>query len=131
MEPYLVASSLRGIISQRLVRKICTDCKTEYNTTKEELRVLGLSQESNVKLFRGKGCNSCHGTGYRGRTAVHEIMVITEKHRELISRRASSDKLDRVSRDAGMMTLRENCARLVMKGITTVEEMAGAVYLNE
>jgi len=131
VEPYLVASSLRGIISQRLVRKICTDCKTGYNAAKEELRVLGLPSDSSVRLFRGKGCSSCHGTGYRGRTAVHEIMVITEKHRELISRRASSDKLDRVSRDAGMMTLRENCARLVMKGITTVEEMAGAVYLNE
>ncbi len=131
VEPYLVASSLRGVISQRLVRKICTDCKTEYNAAKEEQGVLGLSPDRNVKLFRGKGCNSCLGTGYRGRTAVHEIMVITEKHRELIGRRASSDKLDKVSRDNGMMTLRENCARLVIKGITTVEEMAGAVYLNE
>jgi len=132
VEPYLVASSVRGVISQRLVRKICPDCKTGYKATQEELGILGYPQESEiVEIYKGQGCSSCHRTGYRGRTAVNEIMTVNEKHRELISQRAPSGKLDKVSRKAGMTGLRDNCARLVIKGITSIEEMTGAVYTQE
>lgn len=131
VEPYLVASSLRGIISQRLVRKICPECKKTYKASDEELRVLGLPQGSDVEISRGKGCSSCYRTGYRGRTAIHEIMVITEKHREMIGRRVSSDQLDKLSKEMGMLSLRDNCAQLVLAGVTTIEEMAKAIYLHE
>lgn len=131
VEPYLVASSIRGIISQRLIRKICPECKVRYKATGEELKVLGLPPGNNVDLFRGKGCGSCHKTGYRGRTAVHEIMMVTDKHRELIGRKVSSDKLERVSREAGMISLKDSCTKLVKRGVTTVPEMAKVIYLHE
>jgi type IV pilus assembly protein PilB len=131
VEPYLVASSLRGIISQRLVRKICPECKVSYKAREEELGILGLPSGSDIELFRGKGCSNCHNTGYRGRTAVHEIMVVTDKHRELIGRKASSDKLDKISRQAGMSSLSDSCIGLVKKGVTTVAEMAKVIYLHE
>ncbi|HZX47206.1 MAG TPA: ATPase, T2SS/T4P/T4SS family [Clostridia bacterium] len=131
VEPYLVASSVRGVISQRLVRKICPECKIGYKASEGELRILDLTPGTDIKLFRGKGCSSCYKTGYRGRTAVHEIMVVTRKHRDLIGRRLSSDKLERVSREAGMSSLKDNCALLVQRGVTTIEEMAKVIYLFE
>jgi len=82
-------------------------------------------------LYKGKGCNSCNYTGYRGRTAVHEIMNITNKHREIISRKVSSDKLVRFSKELGMKTLRDNCVELVQKGITTIEEMIKVIYIQD
>lgn len=129
VESYLVASSIRGVISQRLVRRICPSCKTGYTATDEELAIIG--SPSRVELYRGRGCSRCRGTGYKGRTAAYEIMMVTDKHRELISQRVSSDKLDRLSRKAGMVDMRESCAQLVLKGVTTVQEMARVVYLQE
>lgn len=130
VEPYLVASALRGVISQRLVRRICPECKTEYEATEGELKILGLPRGNRKKLFKGIGCSRCYKTGYRGRTAVHEIMVISKKHREFISRWVSSDGLQRISREAGMVSIRDSCALLVKEGVTTVDEMAKAVYMN-
>jgi type IV pilus assembly protein PilB len=131
VEPYLVASSVMGVISQRLVRKVCPDCKEEYRASEEELRILGIEPGENIIIYKGKGCNSCNGTGYKGRTAIHEIMMVTRKHRNLINERVSSDKLAQLSVDLGMKTLRDNCIELVLKGITTVEEMVKVVYIQD
>ncbi|MBA1336986.1 MAG: Type IV fimbrial assembly, ATPase PilB [Firmicutes bacterium] len=131
VEPYLVASSVMGVISQRLVRKICPECRKGYKPGADELKLVGLEEEDGLVLYKGQGCSGCNGTGYRGRTAVHEIMTITGKHRDLINRRVSSDKLARLSEDLGMKTLRDNCIELVKMGITTVEEMMKVVYLQE
>lgn len=131
VEPYLVASSVMGVISQRLVRKVCLDCKEEYRASEEELRILGIEPGENIIIYKGKGCNSCNGTGYKGRTAIHEIMMVTRKHRNLINERVSSDKLAQLSVDLGMKTLRDNCIELVLKGITTVEEMVKVVYIQD
>ncbi len=131
VEPYLVASSLRGVISQRLVRKICPECKIKYKATAKELQMLGLPPGDNRVLFKGKGCGNCYRTGYKGRTAVHEIMVITKEHRELINQNVSLDRLKRVSQEAGMLSLRASCTSLVLQGVTTVEEMIKIIYFNE
>lgn len=131
IEPYLVASSLRGVISQRLVRKICPECRVEYEATTRESQMLGLSPKNGRGLFKGKGCAGCHRTGYKGRTAVHEIMIITKEHRELIGRNVDSDELRRASQKAGMLSIKDSCASLVLQGFTTAEEMAGIVYFNE
>lgn len=131
VEPYLAASSIRGVISQRLIRKICPGCKAGYKATQQGLDILGYPSDSKVEVYKGKGCGSCHKTGYRGRIAVHEIMLITEKHRELIGQRVSSDKLKKVSCKAGMTSLRESCSDLVLKGITTIDEMSKVVYMQE
>lgn len=131
VEPYLAASSVMGVISQRLVRKVCPDCRKGYKPGADELKLMGLGGGDGITLYKGQGCSSCNGTGYKERTAVHEIMTITGRHRDLINRRASSDKLARLSAELGMKTLKDNCAELVKTGITTVEEMIKVVYFQE
>jgi type IV pilus assembly protein PilB len=131
VEPYLVASSVSGVISQRLVRKLCPECKSGYRADAEELRLLGLKPGRDIILCRANGCGSCKGTGYLGRTAVFEIMTITEEHRRLINRKAASDKLTKLSVGLGMEKLGVNCSRLVLQGITSIEEMIKAVYVQE
>lgn len=131
IESYLVASAIVGVIAQRLVRKICPECRSAYKASTQELKILGLTPESELVLYRGKGCSTCNGTGYRGRTAVNEIMVVTRKLRELIAQKATTDRLQELSKQQGMKTLRENCAEMVIDGITTVEEMLKAVYVQE
>jgi len=122
IEPYLVSSSLMAVIAQRLVRRICNECKEGYIPSEHELKYLGVSGMKIDRLYRGKGCPVCNKTGYKGRTAVHEIMEVTKEHRELINNKASSDVLKELSLKNGMETIRNNCVDLVLKGITTVEE---------
>ncbi|MCR4430742.1 MAG: ATPase, T2SS/T4P/T4SS family [Tepidanaerobacteraceae bacterium] len=131
IEPYLVASAIVGVIAQRLVRKICPECRSAYKASTQELKILGLTTESELVLYRGKGCSTCNGTGYYGRTAVNEIMVVTRKLRELIAQISTTDRLQELSKQQGMQTLKENCAEMVINGITTVEEMLKAVYVQE
>jgi type IV pilus assembly protein PilB len=131
VEPYLVASSVSGVISQRLVRKLCPECKVGYKADSEELRLLGLKPNSDIVLCKANGCNSCKGTGYSGRTAVYEIMMITDEHRRLINHKAASDSLTRLSVNLGMETLGANCSKLVVQGITSVEEMVKAVFVQD
>lgn len=131
VEPYLAAAAMVGVIAQRLVRKICPECKTKYPASEQELKILGFEPGSELELYKGKGCSSCNGTGYRGRTAVNEIMVVTRKHRELITQRASTDRLTEISREQGMQTLKENCIEQVIAGITTLEEMVKVVYTQD
>lgn len=126
IEPYLASSSVVGIIAQRLVRNICPRCKADYEPSPYERDLLGLSETE--RLWRGKGCTFCSGTGYKGRTAIHEIMLIDKKTRELISRNVTADELRTYALENGMITLQQSCTELVVKGITTVEEMLKVTY---
>lgn len=126
IEPYLVSSSVVGIVSQRLVRKICNNCKKSYKPDLTELSLLKLRDSQ--QLHKGAGCSACNGTGYKGRTAIHEIMPVGRDIRELIDRRATIDQLRHMETKTGTMTLRESCTRLVLSGVTTVEELVRMTY---
>ena len=120
---YLIAGALNGIISQRLVRVICPDCKQSYDPTAQELAELGLPADSKQKLFRGKGCPNCFGRGYRGRTAVFEMLVLSRRMRSAIAKGMDREDLREILRQEGdYATLQENCRRLVQEGVTTIEE---------
>ena len=131
IEPYLIATSISGVVAQRLVRKICPKCSEEYEANEYERKILNIGLLDKVKLFRGKGCGYCNNTGYKGRIGTYEIMEITREHRELIMNNGSSDELRDLSIKNGMGTLRMSCSRLVLEGVTTVDELMRIAYLNE
>lgn len=121
VEPYLISGALGGVISQRLVRRICPHCRQAYTPTAEELADLGLPPDSAV--YHGVGCPACFGVGYRGRIGVFEILVLDRPLRAAITRRAPREELLALLGQGGhFVTLAENCRRLVLEGITTVEE---------
>ena len=124
VEPFLVASSLLAILAQRLVRTICPRCKEEYEPSKGELAELGLDPKRVKKLWRGKGCPNCQNTGYVGRLGIFELMVVDDDIRKLILDNADSTAIKAESRRKGMITLREDGADKVLKGITTIEEVS-------
>ncbi|MBI5509538.1 MAG: type II secretion system ATPase GspE [Deltaproteobacteria bacterium] len=126
VEPFLVASSIIGILAQRLVRTLCSDCKESYTATTEEIRNLGLSPEMvgpMPKLWRGRGCASCFNTGYLGRTGIYEMMLPSDDIRQLILQNVDSTTIKRKAQAQGMRTLREDGARKVLAGITSSAEV--------
>lgn len=129
--PYLVSSSLNGIVAQRLVRKICPQCKEAYTPTPDELKKVGMSGSENYQLFRGKGCRSCGGTGYVGRMGVFEVLIINPKIREMIASGATEQDLKKAALDAGMTPLHMDGLKKVVAGITTLEELSRVVYLTK
>ena len=130
VEPYLIATALRAVISQRLVRRICPKCKKNYEATDEEVRRLGLSTEHKHIFYRGEGCADCFNTGYRGRIGVFEILEITPEIRPLISQQAGRSAIEQelASAHSEFKTLRENAIQLVEEGITTAEEVQRVIY---
>jgi len=126
IEPYLLASSLVGITAQRLVRRICPECKEEYFASIEEASLLNISV--GTKLYRGKGCSSCSKSGYKGRAGIHEILPINSELRELIGQRASVSTIMEKGKELGMITLQENAKDLVLNGVSTVEEWLRVTY---
>jgi len=129
VEPYLVSSSVVGLIAQRLVRKICTKCKVPYRPEHSEMMLLKLREPQ--QLYKGVGCPACNYTGYSKRTAIHEIIPINKDIRELIERRGTSDQIRHVAARFGFTSLRENCARLVLEGVTTTAELIKVTYSIE
>lgn len=129
VEPYLIASALKGVVSQRLVRRICPQCKKPYSPAPEELEDLGLEPEEDLVFYKGSGCPNCFDTGYRGRIAVFEMLPITRKVRTMISEGGSREKIEEElkSPESGFVSLRENALRLVREGITTSEEILRVV----
>ncbi len=126
VEPFLVASSVIGILAQRLVRTLCSQCKESYAASEEELRQLGLSPEMvgpSAKLWRGRGCPTCFGTGYKGRTGIYELMLPSDDIRQLILQNVDSTSIKRRAQGQGMRTLREDGARKVLAGITSSAEV--------
>ncbi|MGA2070835.1 MAG: type II secretion system ATPase GspE [Sedimentisphaerales bacterium] len=124
VEPYLVSSSLIAIMAQRLLRKVCPECKKEYKPSTRELRELGLGDlPSQAQFYIGAGCDKCFQTGYRGRTGIYELMLISEEIQNLIYQRTTAGAIKKVSLDAGLQTLRMDGARKVLAGITTISEV--------
>lgn len=127
VEPWLIANALRGVISQRLVRKICPHCRRSYLPEPAEKSLLGIAAEEQVVFYRGAGCPECRHSGYVGRQAVFEILTINSRLRRLIDQDGTADALAAAARADGFQSLRESCRELVLRGITTAAEAARTV----
>ena len=123
VEPYLLSSALIGIVAQRLVRKICPECRTEFTAGEREKNLLQWPLNQPLTLAVGRGCQYCQQTGYRGRTGIYEIMPVTKELRLLIDQRVSTDQLRDIAVQQGMTSLAQLARQKVLAGITTVEEM--------
>jgi len=128
VKPFLVSSSIRAVLAQRLVRKICPDCREPYAPTEVELRALNLTSAhlEAARFAKGRGCDRCRGTGYRGRAGIFEIFAVDDEIRHLINQNAPVSQIRQRARDLGMRTLREDGIRKVVAGLTTPEEVISA-----
>jgi type II secretion system protein E len=132
MEPFLVASALQGVLAQRLVRKICPHCITEYEpgeALREMLVMEGFDEAKDCKFYYGVGCKECRYTGYFGRTGIFELLIMDETIRELVMRKAPANEIRQVAIERGMHTLRQDGLRKVILGITTLEEVERVTQL--
>lgn len=123
IEPFLVSSSVIGVLAQRLVRMICPECKEEYFPPVAILEQLGLNKKENLKFYKGKGCLTCRETGYLGRTGIFELLIMNGEIAELVVAKATSRDICRVAVKYGMESLREDGIRKALSGITTLEEV--------
>jgi type II secretory ATPase GspE/PulE/Tfp pilus assembly ATPase PilB-like protein len=132
VEPYLISSSIIGVLAQRLVRTICPDCKTPYQVDPKIMSDLGedvLKLKGPLTLYRGKGCKNCKQSGYWGRSGIFELLLVNEEIKKLISERASTQVIREVAKKtAGMVSLRVDGLRKVLKGITTLDEVDRVAY---
>ncbi len=133
LEPFLLTATLETIIAQRLVRTICTKCKAPYQPSDEELISLGIktSDAESQRFFYGKGCDNCKNTGYRGRTAIHEMLDINDSIRELMLGRASAAQIRMSAQRSGMRTLRDAGIQKIYAGLTTIEEVMRETLASE
>jgi general secretion pathway protein E len=126
--PYSLNAAVTAVIAQRLVRQICPHCRVERGITEHDLRDLGIAvPPPGLRAFRGAGCEACHGEGYLGRTAIFEILEVTEEIRKTINEGASVDAIHSLARQAGMRTIYEAAVQAVGLGVTTPEEVARTV----
>lgn len=133
LEPFLITATLEGIIAQRLVRKICVNCKEGYEPTEEQLLELDLTPDmvQGKKFYYGSGCDQCNHTGYRGRLGIFEIMTFTDEMRELVMNHASTNVLRNAAKKNGMRTLREKGLNDIYDGLTTIEEVVKETVVEE
>ncbi len=125
VEPFLITATLEGIVSQRLVRRICTNCKAQFEPSEAQLTELGLTEDDikGKKFHYGRGCDKCNNTGYKGRIGIFEIMTFNDELRDLVMNRASTNILRVAGRKAGMRLLRDNGLATIYDGITTIDEV--------
>jgi type IV pilus assembly protein PilB len=125
VEPFLLTATLEGIIGQRLVRRICENCKTPFQPNESQLSELQLTPEDvkGKKFYYGRGCEKCNNTGYRGRTGIFEIMTFNDEMRDLIMNQASTGVLRAAGQKAGMKLLRDTGLAAIYDGITTIDEV--------
>jgi type II secretory ATPase GspE/PulE/Tfp pilus assembly ATPase PilB-like protein len=123
VERYLVSAAVNGILAQRLVRKICPDCREEYRPEPSAVAILANRPVGAMTLYRGRGCSSCRETGYRGRTGVFELLAITDELKQAIAAETGMAQLRDLARDQGMETMRQDGWAKAQAGITTVEEV--------
>jgi type IV pilus assembly protein PilB len=126
LEPYMVSSALVGVVSQRLVRRVCTNCREAFEPDEYDVETLRL--EPGQKIYHGKGCSECNEKGYKGRIAIHEIVVMTKKMKTLLERRASEEEMRQLAVTEGTQMLQESARALVLEGITTVDELNRVAY---
>jgi type IV pilus assembly protein PilB len=125
VKPFLVSTSLRAVMAQRLVRKICKHCKRPYVADAKEIRSLNINpaQAANATFAKGDGCADCNATGYRGRMGIFEIFVVNDEIQKMIYENVGTARLREKGRSLGMRTMREDGARKVTAGLTTIEEV--------
>ena len=131
IEPYMISSSLVGVIAQRLVRRLCTKCMEEYSPNVNERLILKIAEDDDVKIKKAAGCPNCNNTGYRGRIAIYEIMTFNNEMVELISKNAPANVIKEAAIRNGMKTLRDNCSKLVLQGVSTMDELFRVTYAQE
>jgi type IV pilus assembly protein PilB len=131
--PFMITATVEAILAQRLVRRICTDCRTEFEPSDELLMELQLpvAQARKYKFYYGKGCPRCNNGGYKGRVGLYELLTITDDIRDLISVNASTDEIRSLARNQGMTTLRESGLKLIFDGITTIDEVVRETIVED
>lgn len=125
IQPFLINSTIIGVVAQRLVRKVCNYCAERYHLSEDECKILGINYDEtkNIHVSIGAGCPQCRGTGYLGRIGVFEVMEITEKLRAAIESKATPAKIKEIAKSEGFSTLRERAIKILLKGITTFDEI--------
>lgn len=133
VEPYLISAGLRGIISQRLLRRICTNCREEYTPDAKDITLSGISEDPQRKYFHGKGCDMCFHTGYKGRIGAFEILLMNDALRRCITNGGDKQEFRELARSSstGYVTMLENAEKLVDMGITTVEEICRTIIVTD
>jgi type IV pilus assembly protein PilB len=133
LEPYLITATVEGILAQRLVRKICDDCRTEFEPSAEMLMELNLTPEmvKGKKFYYGRGCDRCNNTGHRGRMGIYELVVVNDDVRDMISSGASTDELRKSCKRLGMTSLRDSGLAAIWAGKTTIEEIVRETVLED
>ena len=128
IEPFLISTSVIGIVAQRLVRRVCTKCKEQYVPDPVVAKYLGLRDD--IELFKGKGCDICSHTGYKGRVGVYEVLCVNDELRHLIAEGSDTQEIRKAAVEAGMKSLKDYCLILLEEGLTTVDEVLRTVAIQ-
>jgi type IV pilus assembly protein PilB len=133
LEPYLITATLEAVMAQRLVRKICEDCRTEFEPSAEMLMELNLTPDMvrGKTFYYGRGCDRCNNTGHRGRMGIYEFLIVNDDIRDLISAGASTDELRKACKRGGMTNLRDSGMQAIYQGKTTIEEVVRETVLED
>jgi len=133
VQPFLITATVEGVLAQRLVRKICTECRAEFEPSDDLLMELQLpiQQARQYKFYYGKGCQRCNNSGYKGRTGLYELMTIDDDIRDMISNNSSVDEMRNLARSQGMTTLRESGLKLIFDGVTTIDEVVRETVMED
>jgi type IV pilus assembly protein PilB len=131
--PFLITATLEAILAQRLVRRICSECRTEFEPSDELLLELQLpiDQARQYSFYYGKGCSRCNNTGYKGRVGIFELLIVNDEIRDMITSDASADDIRNFSRSQGMTTLREAGLKLIFDGLTTIDEVVRETVMED
>ena len=129
IEPYVIASATIGVVAQRLVRRLCANCRRQYTPNSDTLRALNITEAdaANIPFYRPVGCESCHNTGYKGRIGIYEVMRISDRLRRMIAQRSGDDAIREIAQSTGMLTLGDDALAKVKAGVTTAEELLRVV----
>lgn len=131
MDSFLITSSLVGVVAQRLVRKICPNCKVAYEASIGEKKALNYDINKNLTLYKGEGCDKCNNTGYKGRLGIYEMIQVSKPIRDLIDSGAKDDEISAKANELGMKNMRQDASMKVINGLTTVEEMIRVTFISE
>ncbi|MBC7798314.1 MAG: Flp pilus assembly complex ATPase component TadA, partial [Pyrinomonadaceae bacterium] len=133
VEPYNFVSALNCVLAQRLIRRLCMVCRQQYLPDEQEFRDSGMRSEAvkEVTFYKAIGCDACNHTGYRGRTAIHELLDMSDKIREMIVERRPGSEIRRAAEAEGLMTLRHSAIRKVFSGLTTLHEINRVTFIEE
>ena len=131
MDSFLITSSLMGVIAQRLVRRVCPLCKEEYQASIGEKKALGYDLDKDLTLYKGKGCDKCNNTGYKGRLGLYEMIQISKPIRDLIDQGAKEEVIMKKANELGMKSMRQDAAAKAIQGLTTVEEMLRVTFISD